>query len=231
MNKIQVKSNGKSFSVYIRDDADESVAAEIFDKHEYRIADDIIKSATDPIIDIGSHAGFFSLYVRTLNENVPILAIEPEPNNIDQLSRHLKENNIKSIKVVAGAVAADAGRRHLVVSKDSHNHYLLNREDVKTQNSTIVNTWSLPELLKKSIIDNVSLVKMDIEGGEYEVFEGLKIEDLAKIKAFIIEYHLDGGKKYQVIENNLRVNGFGVQIMPSKFDKKMGFIFAVNKRK
>jgi hypothetical protein len=45
-----------------------------------------------------------------------------------------------------------------------------------------------------------------------------------------MEYHNYSGLNYKSIEIQLRENGFGVQIFPSKFDKKMGFIFAKNKR-
>ena len=231
MNKISVTINNKSFFIYIRDDADESVAAEIFKQREYRIAEDIIRDAKDSVIDVGSHVGFFTLYARLLNENVPIIAIEPDPKNIEQLKKHLRENNISSVTVIEGAVAADAGRRHLALAKDSHNHRLLGRAEPKDGKSVIVNTWSLSDILKKCIINSISLVKIDIEGGEYELFRGINPEDFKKINSFVIEYHLAGGKNQKVIEDILRENGFGVRVFPSKFDKKMGFIFAVNKRK
>ena len=74
------------------------------------------------------------------------------------------------------------------------------------------------------------VIKMDIEGGEYEVFKHSTLEELSKIKAIIMEYHTLPGKNYQAIEQKLRENGFGVQTHPSRFDKTMGFLFATNKR-
>ena len=71
---------------------------------------------------------------------------------------------------------------------------------------------------------------MDIEGGEYEVISACMPADFARFKTIIMEYHNYSGFNYKEIENQFRENGFGVQIFPSKFDKKMGFIFAKTKR-
>jgi hypothetical protein len=46
----------------------------------------------------------------------------------------------------------------------------------------------------------------------------------------ILEYH-EGREKSIEIEQQLRENGFSVQVFPSKFDKTMGFMYGRNKRK
>ena len=229
MNRVQVKNNNKIFDLIVRDAADESVVAEIFKHHEYRIADNILQSTNYPIIDIGAHAGYFSVYARSFRTNTKIIAIEPNADNIFVLKQNLELNKLQKIEVLEGAVGKTSGRRHLLIAKDSHNHKLL-KDNKDKQKTIIVQTWSLSEIFKKCIIDRVGLVKMDIEGGEYEVFDGISDQIFEKINAFVIEYHNSSEEKYHVIEELLRNNGFGVQVFPSKFDKKMGFIFAQNKR-
>ncbi len=231
MNTITVKSNGRELKLQIRDEADASVAAEIFSEHEYRIVDQIIRDASDPILDIGAHAGFFSLYARTLNSSVRIVAVEPEPKNLEFLDMHIKENDVKNIEVVRAALSAKSGNRQLEISRDSHNHRLMVAGDSDSGKKFVsVYTYSLSDLLKKCIINNVSLLKMDIEGGEYEVIDAVDDTDLSKIGAIIMEYHQKSGD-FREIETRLRENKFAVQVFPSRFDKKMGFIFAKNKRK
>jgi FkbM family methyltransferase len=229
MNKIKINSNGLDLVFNIRDDADESVFGEIFKHGEYRIVEEIVRDAKDAVIDVGAHAGFFTLFAWSLNRGVRIISIEPEPGNLKALQRHISDNNAKNITVYEGAVGASSGRRHLYLAKDNHNHYLVDRGQ-NVDKSIIVNSWSLSEIMKKSIINSVSLIKIDVEGGEYEIFKGLDESDFKKIKNFYIEYHENGKKKREEIENRLRENGFGVRVFPSKFDKKMGFIFANNKR-
>jgi hypothetical protein len=118
---------------------------------------------------------------------------------------------------------------------------------------------SLKDFFEKNKIDKVSLIKMDIEGGEYGIMESLDKETFSRIEAFVLEHHKrscqlpvasskGGLKSCQVgvacmrhvqeeerdekfLERIFRENGFSVQIFPSQFDKKMGFILAKNRRK
>jgi len=127
------------------------------------------------------------------------------------------------------AVAGEEGERNLFTSADSHNHRLnLIREDLKRGPSVKVKAVTLPDLLQD--LKSVDLIKMDIEGGEYEIFDKLNPEDLAKVKNIILEYHNYWGRNYKEVEAKLRTFGFSVQIFPSQFDQHMGFLLAKNKR-
>lgn len=223
--------NHRNLKAYLRDEADESVFAEIFKLREYRVAEDIIRSAIDPIIDIGAHSGLFTLYARALNPTARLVAVEPEANNLSLLKQHLAENQVSEVEIVGGALAEKTGKRKLLISSDTHNHRLIDSDmSVTGADVQIVPAYSLKDLFKKFSITRASLIKMDIEGGEYEVIEGMKAEDYKIFDALVMEYHDSFEHSHQEVENTLRENGFGAQIFPSKFDKKMGFIFAKNKR-
>lgn len=221
-----MKFNYENWKFNLRDDADSSVFNEIFKYKEYRAVDSVIKSADYPIIDVGAHAGFFVFYCKLLNPKAEIFAVEPEPNNLAQLKKHIKDNKLKDVYVVNGALAGESGERFLEISEDSHNHKL--GDDKLKEKSIKVQAFSFADFCKKNKIKKVSLLKMDIEGGEYEVFENLSTSDFNMVNFLILEYH--NGKEYQKIEEILRENGFGVQVFPSKFDRTMGFLFAKNKR-
>jgi len=230
MTENTIKFKNTELKLHLRDEADISVMREIFKLHEYRLVDETIISATDPIVDVGAHAGFFSLYVRVLNNDVSIFAIEPEPENLKSLDRHLKENKIKKVKVLAGALASESGQRFLEISEDSHNHQLLSRREGKNEDNIKVEVFSLADFCKKEKIKRISLLKMDIEGGEFEVLKNLSAKNFFLFKNLILEYHNDEFSDHHDLENILRENGFSVEIHPSHFDKSMGFIFARNKR-
>lgn len=219
--------NNKNFEVELRDQADESVFAEIFKHREYKIADEAIVN-TEIILDIGAHSGLFSIYSFALNSSAKIFAIEPEENNFQLLKTHLEENNINTAEPIQAAIAGQTGYGTLEISADSHNHVLTHEV---SENSQKVKTYNFKDFCNQYKLKNISLVKMDIEGGEYEIFSQMMPEDFTMIKNIMMEYHNYDGRSYKEIENILRENGFGVQIFPSKFDKQMGFLFANNKRK
>lgn len=232
MNKVFYSVNGKKIGVYLRDEADHSVAAEIFKLKEYRRVEEKIKQGTVVVIDAGAHSGMFTLYVRALNPKAQIVAVEPEAKNLALLKKHLAENKISKVKIIAGALAGESGERFLKISADSHNHQL------SAKGEKLVNAFSFSDLVKTNKIKKVSLLKMDIEGAEYEVLESLSAEDWLKTEALILEYHPTFAKATarqspadsKRLEKLLRENGFGVEVFPSKFDKSLGFIYAQNKR-
>ncbi len=225
----KVVSGSKHFSLNLRDDADASVCAEIFKHQEYRRAKEVIERATSPILDVGAHAGFFTLYARSLNDSVPIIALEPDVNNCKALLEHLSLNALQNVTLVQAALAGKTGGADLYIAPDHHNHSL---EAQYGASNTVrsIKTYSFSDLCSLYHIERISLVKMDIEGGEYDVIVSLTPPDYMRIEAIIMEYHNFGEKNYKQIEQKLRENGFGVEIFPSHFDKTMGFLWARNKR-
>lgn len=229
----KIEFQKKNFEIFLRPDADESVVAEIFKWQEYRSAEEIISKTVLPILDVGAHIGIFSLYSKALNRTAKIYALEPEEKNFDFLKKNIEANNLCDIKIFKMALAGKTEARKLVVESDSINHHLLPLEDKGAEGERehkAVSAISLQDFLNKNSIDLVGLLKLDIEGGEYEIFEKLLPEDFARIQNIILEYHNYNGRNSREIEFILRQNGFGVQIFPSRFDRDLGFLMARNKR-
>jgi len=227
MQTRQIKFNHHTFKVNLRDQADASVLAEIFQIREYRAAENIIKSASFPIIDAGAQAGFFTLYCRALNAKIRIYAIEPEPTNALFLAKHLKLNHIQNVKIFQQALAGKSGKCEFFVSEDTHNHSLLKPEEFKTK--ILVPILSLSDFLKEHKLKKVSLLKMDIEGAEYEVLANLAKDDWRKFENILLEYHDLPEKNHQQLAELIRSNGFSLEIFPSHYDKKLGYMLARNK--
>ncbi|MDD2757827.1 MAG: FkbM family methyltransferase [Patescibacteria group bacterium] len=230
MNKLELKIGRGRVKVDARDDVDQSVAAEIFKHREYRIAEERIAGAVNPIVDVGAHIGIFSLYCATLNPRVEIYALEPEPKNFIWLEKNLSANGATTVRPIEAGLAGATGERWLRLTADNHNHYLAPTGASDDAKSKKVSVYSLADFLKKKKIKAVALLKMDIEGGEYEALSSLGKKVLAQIGAILLEYHDAVGAGHKILEKQLREEGFGVQTFPSKFDRKMGFIYAVNKK-
>ncbi|MDD2646925.1 MAG: FkbM family methyltransferase [Patescibacteria group bacterium] len=229
MQLINLNYNQCDFKVLLRDEVDQSVFNEIFKIEEYRCAIDKIKQAKAPILDIGAHIGLFSLYCRALNPNVFIYAFEPEENNFKALEKINIDNNLR-INLIRAAIGEKSGEGELVIAADNHNHHLAEQEAAPEQKFQKVKIYNLSDWRQANKITEIGLLKMDIEGGEYQIIDSLSIDDFKIIEAMVLEYHNDNWRDYRLIEEKLRSNGFSVKIFPSQFDKKMGFLWAINKR-
>ncbi|OGF27453.1 hypothetical protein A2331_00625 [Candidatus Falkowbacteria bacterium RIFOXYB2_FULL_34_18] len=229
----KINFNGYHLNLNLKDDAGLSVVNEIFKYREYRIIENIIVDTDGPIVDAGAHLGFFTIYTKCLNQNSKIFCLEPEKDNIKILKENLANNNIADVNILQMALADKSGMGNLIISHDSHNHRLsVGGAVLKTQNLDIqkINTITISDLINKYQWPHISLLKMDIEGAEKDVINSLSVHDFSKIKAIVFEYHENYNVNHGVLEKILRKNGFGVEIFPSQFDKKMGILFANNKK-
>ena len=228
----EYKFEKKWLKLNLASDADESVFSEIFLDRDYLIADDFIRRAPRSIVDIGAHIGLFSMYARGLNDQVAIFVYEPEPGNFAALKEHFKVNDIQNVFPKNVAVAATDGQIVLHVHEDSHNHSILKISNPKSEIDTIdVPAVSMKTIFERDLtrhaIDFCDLMKMDCEGAEFEILESMQTDLFKKIGAFYLEYHeyVDGKKKEDLVRI-FQKNGFKTKVIPSRYDKRLGFILA-----
>jgi len=221
-----IKFNQQEFVFPSRDEADKSVVQEIFFWREYRSIENLIANCNH-IIDGGAHIGAWSAYAASFNPSAKIYALEPDSDNIIGLKETIKLNGLKNVRIIPQALAKSTSSRYWQKAADSINHQLL-PNDTKTGEHQ-VSAISLADLLKNLRLATVDLLKLDIEGGEYELIDTWTDDDLKKMKNIILEYHQIANRNPQEIETFFRTHGFGVQHFPSRFDKHLGFILARNK--
>lgn len=227
----KIKFQHQELRFYCRDDADRSVIAEILQWREYKVAEPIIKDNKNPILDVGAHIGVFSVYAKTINPRARVYAFEPEKDNFDLLKRNLDVNRVSDVKTFKIALAEKTEERQLFLGEDNINHSLLPKLEENQDSPQIsIQAYSLGDFLSQHKILKVGLLKMDIEGGEYEILENMSAEDFSKIENLVLEYHEYQGRNHKDLENILRQNGFSAQTFPSRFEKGLGFMLARNRR-
>lgn len=227
LNTLQFRN--RAWQYYNRSQADKSVFKEIFELREYKEIEPIIKSARNPIIDAGAQAGFFILYCRALNPKVEIYALEPDEANLQILEQHISLNKITNVNFDNSALVGESGLRDFYISKDTHNHSLYKDYLPAIAKRVKVRGVSLPDFLQENDLKQISLLKMDIEGSEYEVLNSLQSADWIKIPAIFLEYHDWIQYHHTQLEKILQQNGFRTKIRVSKYDKNLGYIWAEKK--
>lgn len=225
----KVVYNKKQIEITMNSDADQSVFSEIFHEREYKMLEPVIMKAKSPIIDIGAHAGMFSIYCSALNPKMQIFAYEPDEDNFSAMKYNLQLNNVKNVTAKNVAIGGKIEQRTLYISNDSHNHSLLSAEAAGdfSGEEKLVNVVTFERILEQNRLASVSLVKMDCEGAEFEILENLSAEAFAVVENFYVECHRYtyemNPKKLQDI---FQKHGFKVEMWSNHYDKRMGFIWA-----
>jgi len=176
------------------------------------------------IIDAGAHIGLFTLKASVHAKKVT--SIEPHPFNYCLLKTNLIENKVNNVEILRKALWKDDGGIDLVEGNHSAAHSVVVND--KKRKKLKVPTITLSEIVQK--LGQIDLLKLDIEGAEYEVILHTPSKDLRKIKYIVGEIHLNEINKeylFNVIEY-LKQNEFEVKIYnPPVFqwEYSMGKIF------
>lgn len=151
-------------------------------RHETGVSQFLHRTKGKLFVDVGANLGRYEVLLGQNYER--IIAIEPSPENMSFLKRNVANVKLKNVEFLQCAVSSQNGNATLFYGEHCGAHTLmgadLNAEGLQ------VKTVTLDTLLKRE--DNVDLVKVDVEGAEWEVLEGSK-EVLPKIRRWIVEVH------------------------------------------
>lgn len=175
---------GNTATCYIYDYADYCVFREIFVQDVYNQ-----EVVTDPriIFDLGSNTGFSIIFFKLKYPKAVVYGFEPNPLIFNRLQNNVCQFN-DSVHIFNWLVSDSNEMVDFYVKEDSSlSSSTVNRG--KEFTSVSVQSYTMYELTKKIGIANIDVVKMDIEGSEYDVL--LSISDYSFIHSIIGEFHTE----------------------------------------
>ncbi len=208
----------------------ELIFSEIFTEEQY-LRNNVVINEGDCIFDVGANIGLFSLFVSRLQKNVKIYAFEPiEPifevlqenvhlhslNNIFLFNYGLSsENNSDKIFTFYPNMAGNSTTKPLekLAQRDAMNAVLSQEQVEYFFQSTQVKgeLRTLSSMINQLDIKSIDLLKIDVEGEEYEVLKGIEEDDWRKIKQIVAEIHDREGRLEQT-KTLLKTHGFELTI-------------------
>lgn len=202
--KNKKNENVIKFPNYFNDDCLYINYRELFYERRY---DNLIDKSLDTVIDLGANVGFFTYYSLMLGAK-RIISVEPNPKSFNFLKKLSDSNN--QIEVLQKAIDVKNAKRDLFYS-DNNSTISSFTESLEINQQMVVETITLQQLFLERNIKNVSLLKMDVEGGEYDILSSSNDNLLTNVDQFIIEFHKNDGKLIDLIKRFERL-GFSSEI-------------------
>ena len=163
---IKVRINGDYFSG----------AREMYCRQVYFASVNVQLSEGDVVIDLGANRGLFTIMAAQIASKV--IAIEAQDGFIDTIKNNVRENNCSDRCIIINAlIGAKSG---ILSSKDG--------QQAASHWEHAPETLSMNDLIDKFNLDKVDLLKVDIEGSEFDLFN----EDtkwLGLVKKIAMEVH------------------------------------------
>lgn len=184
--KTTIRITSKKFrnEVEIRKmDSDLPIFYQVFAELQYDISY-FLKYKPQTIIDCGANVGYASLYFKTLFPEAQIVAVEPQGNNFAQLNKNVSGyNNIKTIN-------AAIWHRDAEISIKNEGQMSAGFEmQEATQGGALLKGVTIDDIAAAEKFGTIDILKIDIEGSEFELFANNPHSWLSKTRCLIIELH------------------------------------------
>ena len=168
-------------------------------------------SGCEKVIDAGASIGLFTKYM--LNKGAKeIYSVECDDRSIKALVSNFSYYD--NVKIVPKALHSSEGELPLFFKEDNPLVNSLNFYDSEfaghstTPNSKMVPTTTLEKLVEEIGWNEIDLLKIDIEGSEWEVLDSTSNHIFEITNKFLLEYHIPTGRLYSIIE---RMHSLGFQ--------------------
>ena len=155
-------------------------------------------------LDVGGNIGYYTmLESQIVGDEGKVIAIEPSPPNYERLKHNLGIQNSSNVTSYNFAAGDKDGEVNFLVYKESNGSFTIpDGEETSLPGDLIkVPAKRLDTFLDEISLDKVDFVRMDVEGYEYHIIQGME-KIIEKFKPmFQIEVHstllgLENTKKF-----------------------------------
>lgn len=127
-------------------------------------------------IDIGANVGKYTVMMGNILKNYKVISIEPEIQNFKFLNKSISLNKLSNVLTFNLACSPIRGKRRFFIEENGIGMHSFYKTKLKSDSYIEIDTEKLDNIIFKSLnkreIQNISLIKIDVEGAEAEVLEG-----------------------------------------------------------
>ena len=163
---------------------------EVFFKFDY-----VFEADTDSptILDCGANIGLTTLFFKRLYPKARISCFEADPTTATILKKNIDQNRLQDVVVHNLMLSASDGERPFYIDDSAPGSLRMSGVPgfISNHREILVKTGRLSDYVNGP----VDLLKLDVEGAEFEVLGDLKSSGkIAHIRRMVIEYHhrIDG---------------------------------------
>ena len=211
---VEFMFNNKKVILY---DWDKGDLAGVFVYHDY----DFLDVTNRTVVDVGANIADTAIYFA-LRGAKRVVAFEPFPKTFKIAERNVKANGVEDKVILVNAGCGYDGEVRVKEDVDSNASAELKDfgEGIK------IPMYSLNTIVSKFNVEKGSVLKVDCEGCEYDLFRNASKETLEQFERIQIEYHYG----YKELVNILKKNGFKTKNTIPKYRYRtgriLGYIYA-----
>ena len=140
----------------------------------------------ETIIDLGANIGLAYRWLRARYPSARFVCVEPDPGNLEILRANVRSGG-GVCEIVPACVGGRARRVRLATDKGEWGFRMTDADDPNYGDTDVI---TMDQLLDRTGIEHVNILKCDIEGAEAELFEGCH-SWIDRVDFMVVECHTD----------------------------------------
>ena len=187
----------------------------------------------DVVYDIGANTGLYTFFAAKACPDGEVIAFEPYPPNLSLLKQDTARNQLQNVETIDIALSDSVGSIEFSQPTEDDMGYGSSAIET-TESKTTVNipTTTGDQLIADREIPAPDVVKIDVEGSEPLVLEGLETTlSTLSCRTVYCEVHLPGvdrrpsvedfGSSPEDIQNRLEEFGFTIEVLDNREEKEI----------
>ncbi len=171
--KIKIKRNNILFLLNLKEGIDFAIYLSLYERKVVKYYSKIINPKSN-VIDIGSNIGFHTLNFASLLSSGKVFSIEPTTFAIKKLKKNINLNPILKKKIIYDQIFLSSSKKNFKkniyaswpLKNNNKIHPILMGLKKDAKKSKIV---SLDNYVLRKKINNLNLIKIDVDGNEFDI--------------------------------------------------------------
>ena len=217
-----IKPFGREFQMWVTPRFKNHYLKSSYEGFSANLVENFAKTA-DLFVDIGAHYGYYSLLVGISNPDCQVFSFEPVPENYEILAKNIDVNDFKNIKAINKAISNNEEKQIFHISEASDNGGFIKHPEIAHVRELLPETELLSKVLNENI-DAAVMIKIDVEGYEYEIIESIETELSEREDiTLIIEYNPKclkaAGRDPVLLLNKIKSLGYEIFLINDKTNR------------
>jgi FkbM family methyltransferase len=166
----------------------------------------------DVVVDIGAHIGAFAVRAARLAHRGQVYAYEASSSNYALLMKNRQLNGLENLHIKNRAISNQHGMMPFYTVAENGGLGSL----VQTTNDSREQVQAMPftDIISENAIERIDLLKVDVEGAEYDILLNCPEDMLSRVQRVVMEYHEFRGEErsHRDLVKLLEAHGFRVVV-------------------
>jgi FkbM family methyltransferase len=209
--EIRLRPLGLAHSLAARPGtSDIDVFADVYAKKAYAKLRGLVRPGL--ILDCGANVGYSTAYLLSECPGCHAIAVEPDPDNFKLLLRNVAPYEGRVRPVHAGVWSSVTRLAVEAASYRDNREWTRQVRSARPDEVSTIQGMDIPALMAITGDDEISLMKVDVEGAEAVIFGDTSDAWLHKVRVIAIELHDDSsfGRGSEVFHHAIRNRDFVV---------------------